>query len=248
MSNQPFYQFMYERMPQFQLDTDTQLAFAAQKMQQILELLPKKVDKALELGSGVGYDAIALNQLGVKVTAIEFEQGAIDIANTLQKQLDTQVEFVQADFYQYQPEKLFDFIYYIDGFGAFSDSQQQELLNRIASWLKPNGYAYIDVYNADYWRTTHNVTMQFTDTLSRVYQYDESEHQFIDSWYDAQTDERQVQVLKCYTLEDIKQMIEQAGLTVHSVTPSGKMDYEKMVWIDQATLTDCMYFQVCVVK
>ncbi|MBF6625871.1 class I SAM-dependent methyltransferase [Aerococcaceae bacterium zg-BR9] len=246
--NQQFYQFLYQRMPEFQLEPDAQLAFSKQKMTQLIEQLPRSIDNALELGSGVGYDAMALNQLGVDVTAIELDIGAMDAADSLQRQFGTQVAFVQEDFYQYQPNELFDFVYYIDGFGAFSDEAQQQLLKRITTWLQPEGYAYIDVYNADYWRTTHNVKMNLTPTLMRMYQYDEASHQFIDNWHDAQTGETQTQVLKCYTLDDVKRMVTKAGLTVHSVTPSGKMDYDKMEWVDKATLSDCMYFQVLVVK
>jgi len=50
------------------------------------------------------------------------------------------------DFYEVDVPGPFDVVAYFDGFGIGSDPDQRRLLQRISSWLTPDGCALIDVF------------------------------------------------------------------------------------------------------
>ncbi len=93
-------------------------------------------------GCGNGYEAIALAQQG-------FEVVAIDIAPTpvknLREALDAkglQAEVIQADFFEWRPDKPFDAIYEQTSLCALPPELWSQYEDRLFSWLKPGGQLF----------------------------------------------------------------------------------------------------------
>lgn len=66
--------------------------------------------RALEIGCGMGANALWLAEQGWQVTAIDFSERAIESAKRLADQRGVAVEFVVADASTYQPSEQFDLI------------------------------------------------------------------------------------------------------------------------------------------
>lgn len=243
-ANQEFYAKMYASGIIEQDTLENSLFYANHEMARILQQVAIEVTTALELGSGIGIDAMALAQKGVAVTALELDPTAHHQAVENQLKTGTNVEFKLDNFMEYSCTKKFDLVYYKDGFGVGEDSFQQKLLQRVTDWLEPNGRFYVDVYNPNFWQQADQVEMQLSDTIRRRYAYNQVEHNFSDTWYDEKSGEVVKQTLKCYDLATLEQLAKKANLKILAVYPSGKINYQLMQWENQATLADCMYYQV----
>jgi SAM-dependent methyltransferase len=217
-------------------------------MKDLLDLIHMKPKRALELGSGMGFDAIGMNHLGISVDAIELVGDLVDFSRLIQDKQKSQVNFIQGDFLTYEPKAHYDLVYYMDGFGVSKDEDQIKLLQRIESWLSPSGKCLIEVYNPSYWKKAVGVKMQLSDKVSRVYDYDHQPGAFLDTWTEDGTGFSYTQSLKCYSLEDFKDLLKQTSLTIETINPGGAMDYEKMVYMEKTSLEDCMMYQVVLVK
>lgn len=213
----------------------------------VLERLSDRPATALELGCGVGLAAISLSDWGVEVTAIDFEPTVHQISLENQAKYAAQVNFLREDFYQFDAQSQFDLVYYLDGFGIGTDADQLKLLKRIKEWLKPEGKAYIEVYNPNHWRKADGVTLPLIEDVSHHYYYDEAAHEMIDIWKKEGTDEEYIQRLKCYLPEDFERMAKEAGFEVVSLYPEGRMDYQAMQYHPQASLADCLSYCAVIV-
>ncbi|MCH2046823.1 MAG: class I SAM-dependent methyltransferase, partial [Saprospiraceae bacterium] len=152
-----------------------------------------------------------------------------------------------ADFYEIELDETFDIVCYFDSFGIGTDAEQRQLLHRIYNWLKPDSeaFALIEVGNPIYWASSaKDQKMDFGEYI-RVYDFDATTCRLLDYWYPKKNPQQAVhQKLRCYTLPDLQLLLEGTNLKIDAVLPSGKMDYERMKWIEQAELIDCMTYYV----
>lgn len=220
--------------------------------QEQTDLMIKRLGKisytSLELGAGVGLVAIDLNLRGATVTALDFDETVHQIAQVNQEKYGSQVEFIQADFYQFQPSKKFDLVYYLDGFGLGSDDDQLKLLKQIHTWLKPEGRAYIEVYQPDYWRKAAGQQMALGSDFKRVYAFDEKDQAMVDTWTQISSKQSFVQKLRCYKPDRMSALASQANLKVDAVFPNGKMDYKTMQYYSEANIDECMSYALILSK
>ena len=106
------------------------------------ELLAQQVGhlspgRALEIGCGLGGNAIWLAQNGWQVTAVDYSAVAIEKAKQLASESEVSVDFVVADASVYQPQESFDLItsFYIQLFPV----QRAIMLANMSKVLAPGG-------------------------------------------------------------------------------------------------------------
>lgn len=245
--NIQFYKMQFEMFNMTENMMKAQFEYSQEKIDEVIELIGRKPTHALELGSGMGLDAAAMYKKDVHVDALEIVPELIEYAKQVQETLKTQVNLIQGDFFKYTPDKLYDLVYYMDGFGVSSHDDQVKLLQNIESWLSDQGDCVIEIYSPSHWKKAENVEMQLSDTVSRKYTYDYSIDAFLDTWT-ADDGFSYTQTLYCYTPDQIKEMVKKTNMKIVSFTPGGKMDYETMTYHEKASLEDCMMYKVVLKK
>ena len=114
-------------------------------VEQLTKPVPKRI---LELGCGSGITAGALALAGHSVVAVEIAPVAAAHARQVGATIpESRLEIVEGDFLEIEQLGMFEVVCYFDGFGVGSNDDQRRLLRRIAVWMRPDGYALIDVYN-----------------------------------------------------------------------------------------------------
>jgi len=178
---------------------------------------PKRV---LELGAGGGQHAAACAELGHDVVAIELVPALAAKARKLGQGLDPgKLMVLTGDFYEIDPGRTFDVITYWDGFGIGCDEDQRRLLGLIRTWLSPDGCALIDVYSPSFFSKLSGTQSRF-GSFSRCYGFDTKTCRLLDRWWPTGRPEEAVeQSLRCYSLEDIHQLVTGSGLSVTRFDP-----------------------------
>ena len=178
----------------------------------------------LELGAGAGGVAAALADLGPEVWAVEFNPADAQLARALAAERAERLHVVEADFYEVDLGRRFDFVFYWDGFGIGSDDDQRRLLRRIAAdWLAPGGRALIDVFSPWNWmrRDGETSTHPAVDGTpwQRTVEFDAAGSRFRDLWRPAGEstgDTERSQSIRCYSLPELALLCEGTGLVVES--------------------------------
>jgi 2-polyprenyl-3-methyl-5-hydroxy-6-metoxy-1,4-benzoquinol methylase len=104
--------------------------------------------KVADFGCGPGLYAQRLARKGVDVTGIDFSANSLRYARDEAVRERLQIEYVQADYLDFQTERGFDLIIMIMcDFCALSPEQRHVLLRTFRSLLAPNGTILFDVYS-----------------------------------------------------------------------------------------------------
>jgi len=149
---------------------------------------------------------------------------------------------LQADFYEVAFDDPFDAVCYFDGFGIGSDSDQQQLLGRIAAWLNHDGQALIEVYAPSYWSRVAGRTMTWDD-VGRLYGFDTEGSRMLDTWWRTDTPTETItQSLRCYTPEELEAMAHDVGLDLERIVPGGAVDYDRGVYRERVPLDEAMQY------
>lgn len=123
-------------------------------IQQIISWMKNQINPnskdCLDLGCGPGLYCEQLQALGYHVTGIDFSQNSIDYASIQAKQKSLSIDYIYANYLEYQFTKQYDLIYiiYCD-FGVLSKDQQKALLTKVYAGLKTGGTLILDAYNLD---------------------------------------------------------------------------------------------------
>jgi len=99
--------------------------------------------KVIDLGCGPGLYCSELSRYGLKVMGVDFSKRSIEYA---EKYRDTDIEFIHGNYLNVKISGKYDaalMIYY--DFGVLSEEEQDQLLERINSLLKEDGYFVFDV-------------------------------------------------------------------------------------------------------
>ena len=97
----------------------------------------KKAGTALDLGCGAGVFSIYLAKSGYQVTGLNFIPKALEMASQLAKEKGAQVNWVQADLLNWNPETKFDII--LDSGCLHTISNKTKFKQNIVNWLSPGG-------------------------------------------------------------------------------------------------------------
>jgi len=104
--------------------------------------LPRNA-RVLDLGCGLGQTSYFLAEHVAEVTGVDLSSFAIQFAKKNYHR--SNLHFVQADIFVYQPEVLADAVFCMDLIEHFNLQKLPELLQRISSFLKSGGRLYAHV-------------------------------------------------------------------------------------------------------
>ncbi len=205
--------------------------------------------KVLELGAGGGQTAVALAKQGYQVTMIELLQRSVQHAHKLNDIHQQSVKIIQGDFYQYSTSDQFDIVCYFDSFGIGSDADQVRLLQQIETWLKPKGVALIEIGAPWFWSGVANGKLTDLGACMRHYQYDSTQQRLLDYWWLKEAPEQKVyQSLRCYSLDELKQLLKGLSLRIKRCISGGKIDFEEMSFVQKVPLKESMTYYVLLQK
>ncbi|MEM7127708.1 MAG: methyltransferase domain-containing protein [Chloroflexota bacterium] len=203
---------------------------------------PKRV---LELGAGTGHVAAAMADLGHTVTAVELVPTLAAHAQKLASSRTSQkMGVINDDFYAIPLEDNFDVVCYWDGFGIGTDDDQWRLLQRIASWLAPTGYALMDIGTPWYAASVDGRGWEVGEA-ERQYSFDADGCRWEDTWWPkGQPDQAVKQSIRCYSPADFRMLLVGTGLKLVHVKPGGTMDWEEGKWLPSVPLKKSMFYTV----
>jgi len=181
-----------------------------------------------DFGCGPGLYAIALAERGAQVTGIDFSKNSIEYAGKLAVSKGLSVEYVVANYLEYDTDRRFDLIIMIMcDFCALSPEQRAIMLKKFRSLLKPGGAVLLDVYSlkafdkreesARYERNQMDGFWSDDDyyCFVNVFKYDE-EKVILDKYtiFEPSGERRIFNWLQYYSVESLEREFNQNGLAV----------------------------------
>ena len=104
--------------------------------------------KVIDFGCGPGLYASRLARLGAEVTGIDFSSRSIEYARERARRDKLEIQYVEADYLEYQPAGTFDLITMIMcDFCALSPTQRASMLAKFEGLLADQGRVILDVYS-----------------------------------------------------------------------------------------------------
>jgi 2-polyprenyl-3-methyl-5-hydroxy-6-metoxy-1,4-benzoquinol methylase len=97
----------------------------------------KQAGTALDLGCGAGVFSIYMAKAGYQVTGLDFIPKALELASQLAKEKGANVNWIQADLFNWDPKIKFDII--LDSGCLHTISDKKKFKEKIVQWLAPGG-------------------------------------------------------------------------------------------------------------
>lgn len=111
-----------------------------------LELSPGS--RIIDFGCGPGLYTSRLARLGAEVCGVDFSSRSIRYARDYARRDDLEVEYIEADYLEYQPAGPFDLVTMIMcDFCALSPAQRAGMLAKFEGLLADRGRVVLDVYS-----------------------------------------------------------------------------------------------------
>jgi SAM-dependent methyltransferase len=190
-------------------------------------------DRVLDLCCGHGRHSLELARRGYRVVGLDFNEPSLALARKSAAEQDLALEFIQADMRHIPYTAEFGLIVNLfTAFGYFEDqAQDQMVLDAAAAALKPGGGFLIDTINHAWlmrrfeprgWRELPDGTLMFEKR-----QLDLLTGRNNVAWRFLHPDGRQGEVrhsLRVYTLVELVDMLEAAGLSFKAVWGSFEED------------------------
>ena len=129
-----------ETMPWFNQEIDPDLDRALTK-------LNLQSGTALDIGTGPGTQAMALAQLGFKVTGTDLSAAAVSKAETKAKEKGLDIIWKQDDILNSKLEEKFDIILDRGCFHVLPPEQRQDYVLVVDRLIKPNGYLFLKCFS-----------------------------------------------------------------------------------------------------
>ncbi len=174
--------------------------------------------KILDLACGFGRHANRLAALGHSVTGIDYMPGFLKIAREKAGEMGVQVDYRQGDMRQIDFEDEFDRVVLLfTSFGYFKDSENEQVIQRMARALKPGGILMFDTLNRDaalMHLTGSEVIDKGKDLLINRMSFDTLTGRFHNRRIlirDGQRKDKPFSI-RLYNPAELKALIEQAGL------------------------------------
>jgi SAM-dependent methyltransferase len=202
-----------------------------------------RVGRLLELGAGGGQNGAAVADLGFSVVAVDLTPSVARNAEKLAAQpRGGRLRVIVGDFFEVEFPDPFDVVCYWDGFGIGRDVDQRRLLERIAGWLRPTGFALIEVYSPQYWARAAGRQAGFGGAVRR-YGFDVENCRMLDRWWPVGHEAQAViQSLRCYSPDDFRRLVKGTGLAVESMEPRGAVDFDRNQFVEQVPLERAMQY------
>lgn len=145
-----------EKMLSFHLDEDIDVSsrkakFINESVEWICSRFRVGRDTTIaDFGCGPGLYALRLAKRRGAVTGIDFSMRSLDYAKEAAAAARLDIDYVNADYLEYETEKRFDLILMIMcDFCALSPAQRKMLLAKFRKLLKPSGAVLLDVYSLE---------------------------------------------------------------------------------------------------
>ena len=104
--------------------------------------------RIIDFGCGPGLYTSRFARIGAQVTGVDFSPRSISYASEQAKQDGLRIDYVEADYLQYEPPGTFDLVTMIMcDYCALAPDQRLAMLRKFAEHLSTNGRAVIDVYS-----------------------------------------------------------------------------------------------------
>ena len=175
-------------------------------------------DKVLDLCAGTGRHSIELALRGVRVVAVELNEGYVELAQRRAAAASVRPTFVLGDVRGVSFDDDFDAaILMWNSFGYFSDDENRTLLAKTRAALKPGARFVLEVLNRDFLLAHFEARSE--TTISGVWVVEERyfDHQtnrmrsFITRHHDAHREQRRTD-WRLYSLHELKSLGEDVGL------------------------------------
>lgn len=108
------------------------------RLQEIVAGLPAQ-GTALDLATGDGRNAIWLASAGYAVTALDYSEGALELARERADKAGAGIDFRVADLLHWAPDAVERFDLITMTYLHFSEAENIDMVRRAGSWLKPGG-------------------------------------------------------------------------------------------------------------
>lgn len=205
--NSPYYHLLYRHRD------NEEARFFLNNLTKALHLTP--AHHILDLACGRGRHAIYLNSLGFEVTGVDLSEANIRYASQYQ---NDRLHFVIHDMKEVYKPQAFDVILNLfTSFGYFdSDEENQQVFSAVFSMLKPGGFFVFDYLNVQSIKFDEGIKeLEIDGILFRIRKYLEKdkiikEIEVIDGKNHCYYHEK----VKCYTVNHLCKMIENAGMKV----------------------------------
>lgn len=181
--------------------------------------------RVLDLGAGFGGTAAAIAARGHDVVAVESSAYRAALARRHRRNVrDGSLTVVEADFLVWEPTAPFDVVTYWSGFGVGADVEHRRLLERVATWLLPEGRVLIDVFEPEWWRR-HAGDCACYGTFRQRLGFDDAQCRLIDEWWRIDQPSRAVrETIRCYSRQEFIGVVAGSGLALCSTRPSIGVD------------------------
>ena len=104
--------------------------------------------RIIDFGCGPGLYASRLARLGAEVTGVDFSARSIEYARERARRDKLEIQYIEADYLEYQPAGTFDLITMIMcDFCALSPTQRASMLAKFEGLLADQGRVILDVYS-----------------------------------------------------------------------------------------------------
>jgi len=136
--------------------------------------LPVPAKSIIDLGCGPGLYAELFDDIGYKVTAIDFSRRSIGYAKNSAKNKRKNINYRYQDYLTINYREEYDIatLIYCD-FGVLSQEDRKVLLRKVHQALKPGGIFVMDVFTKNYYKDFKDtITMKYEDSgfwLDRPY-------------------------------------------------------------------------------
>ena len=206
---------LYDGMTQFSVRLDGQRAL----LQALLERLP--AGTATDMGCGTGVHAVALAQLGLRVTGVDVSAAMLECARAHASEHGVDVDFREGDFLSDLPPGKTDLLLCLGNSLPHLDTPEA-LRHVLAHWrtlLAEGGHVVIQLLNyrrvLDAGERIVNIRRDGATTILRFYDFLESRLRFnilsITESPDGISHDLQSTLLSPYTAEDIEAAARESG-------------------------------------
>jgi SAM-dependent methyltransferase len=196
--------------------------------------------RILELGSGTGHVAVGLANAGHEVVAVELlDELAENTKRLAQRVQGGSLVAICGDFYEVDMPGPFDVVAYFDGFGIGNDADQRRILQRVSSWLTPDGCALIDVFAPWYWAKAAGGTDEFPEGSGVWYRdtFDADGSRLVEEmWREGHEQDVVSQSLRCYAPVDVRLLVEGTGLRLANIEPYSDESYARACPLNEAMM------------
>lgn len=200
-------------------ETETQV----EAIEKVLHL--RKGGRILDVGCGAGRHTIGLAKRGYRVTGLDLSKALLAEARKAARAAGVRPTFVQGDMRHMQYANAFEAaISMFTSFGYFDEpSEDRQVLRRIARALRPRGKFLMELFNRDSlvanlpnqsWQAREDGSVVLEDASFDLLRGRFETRQIV---IDRKGTREFTASVRAYTLAELKEMLDSAGLFVHRV-------------------------------